>query len=58
MHLKNLHIIEWRDKSIIRIRIRKKKKKDERMMKKEIHTWIINIYLDEIIGSCTQIISY
>lgn len=58
MHLKNLHIIEWRDKSIIRIRIREKKKKDERMMKKEIHTWIINIYLDEIIGSCTQIISY
>lgn len=57
MHLKNLHIIEWRDKSIIRIRIREKKK-DERMMKKEIHTWIINIYLDEIIGSCTQIISY
>lgn len=57
MHLKNLHIIEWRDKSIIRIRIREKKK-NERMMKKEIHTWIINIYLDEIIGSCTQIISY
>lgn len=27
MHLKNLHIIEWRDKSIIRIRIREKKKK-------------------------------
>lgn len=38
MHLKNLHIIEWRDKSIIRIRIREKKKKmKEWWKKKSIH---------------------